>query len=156
MITLTPVKIIYMKHKLIGLYQLITGIFGFILIAANINKVFKSAETFISFILGLLLFAGVAYSGYALLNSFRNAVKYSILAQTLQVISFTAGNIQYLFSGSAFLFILFKGNIIIKSQIEPIAYNISRVSDLVHAELRIFLIPILLILLLAFNGKSKA
>ncbi len=143
-----------MKIKLIGLYQLITGIFGFILIAVNITKVFKSVDVFFTFLIGLLLFAGVAYSGYALLNSLKNAVKYSIWAQALQVISFTTGGVQYLFTGSAFLFVQFtKSNIELKSQIEPIAYNISDVSGLIPFEFRIYLIPIVLILLLTLNKK---
>ena len=149
-----PAQKIAMKIKLIGLYQLITGVFGFILIAANITKVFKSIDVLFTFLVGLLLFAGVAYSGYALLNSLKNAVKYSIWAQALQIISVTAGGIQYLFTGSAFLFVLFsKSNITIKSQIEPIAYNISDVSDFLPFEFRLYLIPIILILLLTLNKK---
>jgi hypothetical protein len=142
-----------MKTKLIGLYQLITGIFGFILIASNVTKVLKSFEVFFTFFIGLLLFAGVAYSGYALLNSLRNAVKYSIWAQALQIISFTTGGIQYLFSGSAFLYLLFSKNFAIEAQIEPIAYNISGVSNLLPFELRIFIIPIIIVILLSRNKK---
>ena len=142
-----------MKIKLIGLYQLITGIFGFILIAANITKVFKSFEIIYTFLIGLLLFAGIAFAGYALLNSYKNAVKYSILAQALQIISFTTGGVQYLFSGSAFLFLQYNNGLSFKYQIEPIAYNISEVSDLFPFELRIFIIPIVLVILLVFEKK---
>lgn len=142
-----------MKYKLIGLYQLITGIFGFILIASNVTKVLKSFDVFFTFLIGLLLFAGVAYSGYALLNSFRNAVKYSIWAQVLQIISFTTGGIQYLFTGSAFLFLHFSNNIAIEAQIEPIAYNISGVSNMLPFELRIYIIPIIIVILLSSNKK---
>lgn len=142
-----------MKIKLIGLYQLITGIFGFILIAANITKVFKSMDVFFTFIVGLILFAGLAYSGYALLNSLRNAVKYSIWAQALQIVSFTSSGIQYLFSGSAFLYLRYAKSLAIEAQIEPIAYNISGVSNLVPFELRIYIIPIILVLLLVTNKK---
>ena len=143
-----------MKIKLIGLYQLITGIFGFILIAVNISKIFKSFDVIYTFLIGLLLFAGLAFAGYALLNSYKNAAKYSILAQAMQIISFTAGSVQYLFSGSAFLFIQYNDGFSFKYQIEPIAYNISGVSDLFPLELRIFIVPILLVILLVFEKKS--
>jgi hypothetical protein len=142
-----------MKIKLIGLYQLITGIFGFILIASNITKVFKSIDVFFTFLIGLLLFAGVAYAGYALLNARKNALKYSIWAQALQIISFTAHGVQYLFTGSAFLFLQYSNGISIKWQIEPIAYNISGVSDLLPIEFRIYIVPIVLVLLLCVNKK---
>jgi hypothetical protein len=142
-----------MKHKLIGLYQLITGIFGFILIAANITKVFKSIDVFFTFIIGLLLFAGIAYSGYALLNSLRNAVKYSVWAQALQIISFTTTGIQYLFSGSGFFYLQLTHSIALKAQIEPIAYNISGVSDLLPFELRVYFIPLVLVILLVTGKK---
>ena len=142
-----------MKHKLIGLYQLITGIFGFILIAINITKAFKSIDVFFTLIIGLLLFAGVAYSGYALLNSLRNAVKYSIWAQALQIVSFTSSGVQYLFTGSAFLYLQLTKSIALNAQMEPIAYNISGVSNLLPFELRVYFIPLLLVILLVANKK---
>lgn len=142
-----------MKNKLIGLYQLVTGIFGFILIAINITKAFKSIDVFFTFLIGLVLFAGVAYSGYALLNNLRNAIKYSIWAQALQIISFTTSGIQYLFTGSAFLYLQLTKNLAINAQIEPIAYNISGVSNLLPFELRIYLIPLVLVILLVIGKK---
>lgn len=140
-----------MKYKLIGLYQLITGIFGFILIATNLTKALQSLEVFFTFLVGLLLFAGVAYSGYALLNSLRNAVKYSIVAQAFQIVSFTTAGIQYLFTGSAFLFLQFGKNIVLKYQIEPIAYNISGVSELLPSEIRVYFVPLALVILLSIK-----
>jgi hypothetical protein len=142
-----------MKFKLIGLYQLITGIFGFILIASNIAKIFKSFDVFFTFLVGLLLFAGVAYAGYALLNAHKNAQKYSIWAQALQIVSFTTQGVQYLFTGSAFLFLQYKNSITLKWQIEPIAYNISGVSELLPFEFRIYVVPIVLVLFLSFSKK---
>lgn len=142
-----------MKHKLIGLYQLITGIFGFIFILVEITKAFKSVSFFFTFLIGLLLFAGVAYTGYALINSLKNAVKYSILAQALQVVSFTVGGIQYLFSASNYVYLLLQNNITIQFQDKIIEYNISAVSDLLPTEVRIYIIPLLFVILLSINKK---
>ena len=137
-----------MKHKLIGLYQLITGVFGVILILFKIPEVVGNSAALFSFIVGIALFAGVAYSGYALLNSLGNAVKYSIWAQALQIISFTVSGAKYLFTGSAFLAIVISDGITIKSQLAPIAYSIANVSAAVPVEIKIFVLPVVLLLLL--------
>jgi hypothetical protein len=142
-----------MKHKIIGLYQLITGIFGFIFILIQITKALTSIHVFFTFLVGLLLFAGVAYSGYALLNSLKNGVKYSLLSQALQVVSFTAGGIQYLFSASNYIYLLVQNKVSLEFHDKIIEYNISRVSDLFPFEIRIYLIPLLFVVLLSLDKK---
>ena len=100
-----------MKEKLIGLYQLITGIFGAILLAFSIPKAIKVPEMLPLYLLGLALFVGVAYAGYALLNKLKHAVTISIWAQALQILGFSYSGVQYLFTGSAFLSLAYKGRI---------------------------------------------
>jgi hypothetical protein len=73
-----------MKNKIIGVYQLITGIFGILLILLNIGKAFENKEIRFTIFLGLVLFFGLAFCGYALLKEQKNAVKYSIVAQAIQ------------------------------------------------------------------------
>lgn len=140
-----------MKQKLIGLYELITGIFGVILLVFSISKVLENRGLLFTYFLGLILFAGVAFAGYALLNNLKNAKKYSIIAQALQIIGFTGGSVQYIFSGSAFLALTIDKGVHIQSQIAPIAFNISSGYSGLPFELKIFLIPVLLVVLLAWK-----
>ena len=141
-----------MKHKLIGLYQLITGIFGVLLLIFNvgaaIGKTSEKSAVIITFSLGLILFITVAYAGYALLNKLKNGRKISILAQVLQSGSFIAGGIQYMFSASAFLSLVYQQDLLMKFQMAPIAYNISQVSEFLPFELKIYIIPVILAVLL--------
>jgi len=137
-----------MKHKLIGLYELITGVFGVLLLIFNIGKAFDDTSILFTFILGILLYAGVAYAGYALLNHFKNGVKISILAQSLQMMSFIAGGIQYMFTASAFISLVYQEDLNLKTQLAPIAYNISKVSDFLPIEIKFYVVPIVLAVLL--------
>ena len=143
-----------MKQKIIGLYQLITGIFGVILLLFSVSAILENPGRIFTYVLGLLLFSGVAYSGYALINNFKNGVKYSIIAQALQVISITFIGIRYLFTGSAFLAIVIGEGIHIKSQIAPIAYSISLVSPFESFEIKIFVVPVILIFFPSFLNKT--
>lgn len=140
-----------MKNKLIGLYELITGIFGVILLLVKIGDAFKSINIFATFLLGIILFGGTAYAGYALLNKLKNGSKYSIWSQALQTISFTYGGVQYLFTGSAFLEFIIKNGIDFQFKLTPIAFNISRVSPQLPLEIKLFIIPIILLLLLTMK-----
>ena len=78
-----------MTRKIIGLYQLITGVFGVILILFNAmaksGSIFKSQQAIIVLIIGLLFFGLLTWSGYGLLNNLRNARKYSMFLQAVQI-----------------------------------------------------------------------
>jgi len=143
-----------MKHKLIGVYQLITGIFGVLLILVNIGKAFENSDIAFTVFLGLILFIGLTYSGYALFNDQRNSLKYSMIIQALQSISIIYGGTQFLFSGSAFLSCVIRASSYnFHYQISPIDFNISQVSTSIPLEIRIFVVPILIIVLLAIKRK---
>ena len=115
-----------MKYKLIGLYELITGVFGVLLLIFSIGKAIKDPGLLFTFILGIVLYAGVAYAGYALLNKLKNGIQYSILAQALQMVSFVGGGVQYMFTTSAFFSLVYQEDLHLKAQIAPISYNISK------------------------------
>ncbi len=125
-----------------------TGGFGVILLLFNIFKVMENRELLFTYILGLALFAGVALAGYALYADSKNSLKYSIWAQALQVLGITYGSGQYLFTGSAFLSLVIHGGVRFHAQLEPVAYSISDSAYPMPLEIKIFLVPIILIILL--------
>ncbi len=139
-----------MKYKLVGLYQLITGIFGILLLILSASKYIAVKQTYFlpSFILGLILYGLLAFAGYALFNQWKYAIKYSIWAQVLQIVSFTYKGVQYLFSGSAFIALVINQGIHIHTQLVPIAYKIEKVPEILSSEMKIYIMPIIIILLL--------
>lgn len=141
-----------MKEKIIGLYQLITGIFGVILLVFNIQNVLSSFSLIFLMVIGLLLFAATAYAGYALINNLKNGVKYSIILQAIQSVGFIFGGLQYKFTCSAFLALAFGSGKIFQFQISPLAFSISYAPE-TSANLIIYLIPLLFILLLAIKNN---
>jgi len=135
-----------MKHQLIGIYQIITGIFGALLILLNIGKAFEHQEVAFTVFLGLMLFAGFIYSGYALFKGLKNGVKYSIIAHAMQSVGIIFSGTQYLFTASSYIFFIFKsGSIKFNYQLMPIGYNISEISKSIPFELKIFIVPIIFI-----------
>jgi hypothetical protein len=141
-----------MKIKIIGIYQLITGIFGMLLILLSIAKAIENKEIRFIVFLGLVLFFGLAFCGYALLKDFKNAVKYSIVAQIVQIFSIVFNGSVYLFTGSAFISLVIKSTCInINYQMLPIAYKVSTATDFYPFELKIFLVPLLFTILLTFK-----
>jgi hypothetical protein len=140
------------KHKLIGIYQIISGIFGILLILLNIGKAFENREVLFTVFLGISLFIGVAYAGYLLFNDRKNAVKYSITAQAMQSIGIIYNGTQYLFTGAAFLSVNYTNNTFnFNYSITPIGFNISEISKLIPFEVTIFFIPLIFILILVFK-----
>lgn len=143
-----------MKYKIIGLYELITGIFGVLLLIFSIGKALDNTSLLFTIILGILLYAGVAYAGYALLNNVKVGIKISIIAQILQSFSFITGGFQYLFTASAFISLVYQQDLHMQSQIAPIAYNISKVSDFLPFELKIYVIPVVFAVLLIIQDLT--
>ena len=141
-----------MKIKIIGIYQLITGIFGILLMLLNIGQAIENSELRFTVFLGIVLFFGLAFSGYALLRDFKNAAKYAIVAQAIQVFGMVYNGSQYLFTGSAFISLVYSNNgISLNYQMLPIAYNISKISDTLPLELKLFLFPLIFILFLSLK-----
>jgi hypothetical protein len=141
-----------MKNKIIGVFQLVTGIFGILLILINIGKALENKEIRFTIFLGLVLFFGLAFCGYALLKGQKNAVKYSIVAQAIQILGMVYNGSQYLFTGSAFLALVIKSNgVNFNYQMLPISYNISKVSTALPFEMHVFLVPLVFVMLLSIK-----
>lgn len=141
-----------MKNKLIGLYQLVTGIYGAILCLYELIIQFGDDKQDVEFIqlLGIVLFAGVAYAGYALLNKIRDAKKWSIIAQAVQTVSISTGSFVYLFTASAFASLVFPSDKFIHTQVQTIAFEIGSYGA--SQEIHIYFMPIVLLVLL-FSKK---
>jgi hypothetical protein len=134
-----------MTKKIIGLYQLITGVFGAIIILANILSTGLNSGVLPQIIAGVVLYGLLAWTGYGLLNDLKNALKYSRLIQSLQIVSFTIGGTLYKFTASAFIaFGIKNGHFTYGIGLQPIDFAITSVpgNDFV---LIIYLVPIILL-----------
>lgn len=157
-----------MKNKLIGLFELITGIFGaIILIVAAWGNV-KGVDEFFQVVLGVIMFGGVAYAGNGLLNNKKKGVKHSIIAQAFQVVAFQVSGMYYKFTGAAFLtlklskgalsdnavFMLKLGNhklsLLFNDKI--IDFTIAKINTGIFS-ISIYLIPLILLLILLKSKK---
>jgi hypothetical protein len=144
-----------LKHKLIGLYELITGFFGFLLILLNAGKAIEISDIRITIFIGLVFYAGTAYAGYALFNNYRNAVKYSIWLQALWSMSFVFKGGQYLFTGGAFVSVAINNmGAHFHFQVSPIAYSITQVSSSLLPEFKIYIVPVAILILLLIKRKT--
>lgn len=144
-----------MKYRLIGIYEIFTGVFGVLLLVLNFGRVLEDKSMSFTLFVGLTLYIGLAAAGYFLLKQGQQGVKYSIWVQFLQSVSITLAGKQYLFTASAYLAVVVQKGIHLKSQVQPVNYNISEVSTLLPFELQIFIVPLIIIAILLYRGKSK-
>jgi hypothetical protein len=63
-------------------------------------------------------------------------------------VSFVGGGIQYMFTSSAFISLVYQQRLNIETQLAPIAYNISKVSEYIPFEITFYVVPIVLAVLL--------
>ena len=142
-------KLKNMKKKLIGLYELISGIFGVILLIASSVKKIDSVELFFQLLLGVLMFAGVAYAGNGLLNNKKRGVKHSKIAQAFQILAIQVSGMFYKFTGAAFLAITYTKTTGVKllTSAQPIDYTISKIAQ-TDLKITLYILPIILLLLL--------
>jgi hypothetical protein len=145
-----------MKYKLIGLYELVTGLFGVLLILINSGKAFATVELFFSFVLGLGLYAYVALAGYQLLNHRKQGVLHSIVAQAIQILKLFVPGFMWVFTGSAFIELAFNNTgIHLYSQLAPIDYKLIVNPLLTTFEVGVFLVPAILVVILAIDKITK-
>ncbi len=119
-----------MTKRLIGLYQLITGIFGVILLLYSAyskgSAALRSQSFLILIIVGVLLYGLLAWSGYGLLNNLKNARRYSMLLQAFQVPFVGISGILYKFSAAGFIYLGLKnGKFVFDLSVQPINFEIS-------------------------------
>ena len=142
-----------MNRKIVGLYQLITGIFGAVLILFSaINKgsnVFQNQQFLIQIIVGILLYGLFAWSGYGLLNHVKNAKRYSMFLQAVQIPYVAISGFLYQFSASSFLAIGLKNShFAFNSTVEPIAFAINA-NPGNKSFIMIYIVPVLLLYMLS-------
>jgi len=138
-----------MNRKLIGLYQLITGIFGVIIILANYltkSSCIRSLNlVLLQVVLGVLVFSSLAWAGYAILNNVKNSKQISMALQAFQIPTFAISGILYKFSAAAFLSSGFNnGKTVLDFTIKPIDFMVTS-NSAGESYFIIYLIPVLLI-----------
>jgi hypothetical protein len=88
-----------MKNKVIGVYEIISGLGGIILISLSFD-ISTSLKMYFS-IGSLLLFGLVFISGLFLFNGHKKGILFSVVIQVLQIINFNIFGVKYIFcSGS--------------------------------------------------------
>ncbi len=95
-----------MLKQIIGLYQLITGIFGllFVLASALLNQNLAMLRLVQGQVFaGVILFGLLAWTGWGILNSTDKSINYSKVLQALQIFSFSISGTLYKFSAGAFV-----------------------------------------------------
>jgi hypothetical protein len=137
-----------MTKKIIGLYQLITGVFGAILVIASLLSSDNFAAVIMQKVAGVALFAFLAWAGYGLINQKKNALKYSKLLQALQMVSFTFGGTLYKFTAAGFIALGIKnGQFTYGLSLRPIDFAIAQVPGNDFAFI-IYVFPIIILLAL--------
>ncbi len=138
-----------MTKKLIGLYQLITGVFGVVLILLNIiskgSSLLKNQQSIVVVIVGLLLFGLLTWAGYGLLNGMRNARKYSLFLQAIQIVHVAIPGMIYKFTSAGFISLgLKQGSFAFDLSLEPIHFEITSnvLNEQVYA---IYLLPAIIL-----------
>ncbi len=92
------------RHKLIALYEMITGVFGVIIIITNLISQ-NLPWSNIKFIIGIVLYSFIAYSGYLLMYKPVSGVKVSLAAQIIQTIVIKIQGLLYGITASAYLYV---------------------------------------------------
>ncbi len=138
--------------KAIGIYQLITGIFGIIILIANTIALgpsyYNEQIVMLQLILGIFLYGSLAWAGYSLVYEYQKAFKMSVSIQVIQIPVFEIKGLLYKFSASAFLFFgISEGRLIFHSTIKPIDFAMT--TNLGHEHLYgIYLVPLFILILL--------
>lgn len=139
-----------MNKKLIGLYQLITGVFGVILVIytyllSSQKAVMSSQSVVLQIVLGVLFYGLLAWSGYALLNNLRNAKRYSMMLQALQIPLIAGANFIYKISASAFFAVgIRNGKLDFMYSLQPIDFVVSG-NPSSERLVMVYLIPIIIL-----------
>jgi hypothetical protein len=144
------------KHQFIGTYELITGMFGGIIVLANTGRVTEDHSLMVSLVIGIMLYSGLALSGYWLIKRGSEVARFSVWLQVLQIAGFTFNGAQYLFTSSAFLYIFIRGGIHVHVDSRIVNFNFSQVPDFISNEIQIYLLPVLFIILLLVNKRTGA
>lgn len=140
-----------MLKQIIGLYQLITGLFGFIFVLASalVNQNLAMMRLVQGQVFaGVILFGLLAWTGWGILNSTDKSIGYSKVLQSLQIFSFSISGTLYKFSAGAFIsFGYANGGLIKHISLMPIDFAL--VSGIDNSfSLVIYLVPVLILIAL--------
>lgn len=140
-----------MLKQIIGLYQLITGLFGFIFVLASalVNQNLAMMRLVQGQVFaGVILFGLLAWTGWGILNSTDKSIVYSKVLQSLQIFSFSISGTLYKFSAGAFIsFGYANGGLIKHISLMPIDFAL--VSGIDNSfSLVIYLVPVLILIAL--------
>ncbi len=139
-------KFFNMTKKIIGLYQLITGVMGAIIIFASLLNTSAAKVALPQKVAGVVLFGLLAWAGYGLINKKRNALKYSRILQALQVISFSIGGTLYKFTAAGFIALGIKnGSFTWGISAQPIDFAITSIQN-TSFSLIVYLVPLLILI----------
>lgn len=138
-----------MTKKLIGLYQLITGVFGLVLILFSAMtkgaELFQSQNAIVLIVVGVLLFGLLAWAGYGLLNDIKKAKLYSMFLQAIQIIYIAIPGMLYKFTSAGFISLGFKqGNFALDLSFQPIHFDITS-NTLNQQVYAVYIIPIIIL-----------
>lgn len=142
-------KIILMTRKIIGLYQLITGIFGIILILFNAmdksGSIVNSQQAIIVLVIGLLFFGLLTWSGYGLMYNLRNAIKYSMFLQAVQIPWVAINGLVFNLSAAGFVSVGWhKGKGAVELSLQPIHFDLSS-NALEQENFMFYIVPAILL-----------
>jgi hypothetical protein len=144
-----------MKYRLIGLYEIFTGIFGTLMVLLHSGRVATDKSAVFGLVVGVFLYAGLAIAGYLLMNKGKEAVKLSLWAQVVQVFGITYNGTQYLFSAAAFLYLQILHGFRLQVEDKLVNFNFSAVSEYFPPEIRIYILPLFLIAWLVIKSDRK-
>ncbi|QQS50634.1 MAG: hypothetical protein IPM71_13750 [Bacteroidota bacterium] len=140
-----------MLKQIIGLYQLITGLFGFIFVLASalLNQNLAMMRLVQGQVFaGVILFGLLAWTGWGVLNSTNKSIGYSKVLQSLQIFSFSISGTLYKFSAGAFIsFGYANGGLIKHFSLMPIDFALASGTDNSFS-LVIYLVPLLILIAL--------
>ena len=145
-----------MSRFLIGLYQLITGIFGAIFVVLSYfskSPAYSNSEFITNQVIsGFVLFVLLAWNGYGLIKNQSKAKTFAVLLQAIQIPLIYTASYIYKFTSAGFFSLGIKNHeLAFLYRLQPIDFTISAnlTGDKAYM---IYLVPILFLILLS---KSK-
>lgn len=138
-----------MTKKLIGLYQLISGVFGLIFItfsAISGSVALQGKNILLPVVVGVLLSGLMAWSGYALLNNLKKARQYSMFLQAVQVPFIAFSGFFFKFSLANFLYVgWINGSLDYRVSVSVVDFGIST-NAAGHSIAMVCVLPIILLI----------
>jgi hypothetical protein len=144
-------------RKAIGIFQLVTGLFGIIILVFNAFalgvEVYNQNAFMLQLFLGVFLYGSLAWAGYSLINNYKKAFRMSVSIQLIQIPAFAIEGLYYKFSASAFLFAGYGKEFFFKAGLKPIDYALSA-NQMNEHFFGIYIFPLVLFIILIISRKK--